>query len=303
MKILILGSDGFVGQNLLEDLSPHFNCFGSTRKKAKLQQQNKLLYFDLLHEDSWSSLIALQPDCVINCIVNGAVKKAEDIKHAIDLNYLSTVKFYEFLSKQLPQAYLIHFGTAFEYDLHANALTEATETNPQTYYGISKLLASNFLLSRAFVKNFTIIRPFNLFGPYDKEGKIIPHLISAQRDKIPIALSAGLQGRDYFYVKDISTIIKYLISHISSSPKIINAGSGHPIMLKEIANTIAHHIPDLDPSLWQWDKLPYRDGEGRSFYNASTLLKEKGITLSGFEEAIKTTVAYYCGKKQMNIVC
>jgi len=298
LKILILGSDGFVGKNLLEDLSAGFNCFGSTRRPERLSAEKKLLHFDLEAESTWANVKDFNPDCIINCIVSGAVKKVEDVKHALDTNYLHTINFFDFLSKQLPDVYLIHLGTAFEYNLRKGGLTENTECRPRTYYGISKLLTSHYLLNSGILKKNTIIRPFNLFGPYDKEEKIIPHLICAQRDKKPISLTEGLQVRDYFFVKDLSRIALHLLKEGFHKPAVVNAGSGKPVILKDAASIIAKYLPDYDASLWHWGKLPYREGEGKVFYNASTLLKERGLVFTELEQAIKATVAYYCGVKQ-----
>lgn len=298
MKILVLGADGFVGRNLLEDLGQAFDCYGSTRRKERLSAEKKLVLFNLEAEETWQALAALHPDCIINCIVSGGVKKVEDVKEAIDTNYLQTIHFFDFLSKYLPDVYLIHLGTAFEYNLRKGGLTESTECRPRTYYGISKLLTSHYLLDSGVLKNFTIIRPFNLFGPHDKEEKIIPHLISAQRDKTPILLSEGLQVRDYFFVKDLSRIVAHLFKKGFHKPTVINAGSGEPVVLKDVAKTIANCLPGYDASLWQWGKLPYREGEGKAFYNASFLLKERGFSFTPFEQAIQKTVAYYCSIKE-----
>lgn len=298
MKILVLGSDGFVGRNLLEDLQPHYTCFGSSRRPEKLSSEANVLGFDLEEESTWKNVFAFRPDCIINCIVSGAVKKPEDVKTAIDINYLHTVRFLEALSERLPDVYLIHLGTAFEYNLRKGALTEATECRPKTYYGVSKLLTSHYLLDSGLFKNLTVLRPFNLFGPHDKEEKIIPHLICAQRDKKPVSLSEGLQERDYFFVKDLSRIVRHLLSHGYHRPRVVNAGSGKPLVLRDAAAVIARHIAGYDEGLWRWGKLPYREGEGKVFYNASTLLKERGFHFTPFEEAIKETVAYYCAAKQ-----
>lgn len=293
MRVIILGSDGFVGKNLLEDLSTGFDCYGSTRREDKIVADAHRIYFDLQDPASWNLLIELQPDCIINCIVSGTIQKEEDVKSAIDINYLQTTKFYQYISIHLPGVYLIHLGTAFEYDLDLEALTEESACYPKTYYGISKLLASNFLLAGKFIHDFTIIRPFNIFGPYDKQDKIIPYLITSQKEKKAIPLSEGLQKRDYFFVKDLSVLVKNLVSKPSVRSKIINAGSGRPMGLKEVAQSVSNYIPHFDASLWQWGKLAYREGESNSFYNNSAKLKESGTVLTNFEKSIEATVAYY----------
>lgn len=293
MKVIILGADGFVGKNLLEDLSDHFDSFGSSRQKERIKANEKIIFFDLNKKESWKLLVDSKPDCIINCIVSSAIQNENSVKEIIDVNYLDTIRFYEYLGVHLPGIYLIHLGTAFEYNLNLRELNEQSECLPQTYYGISKYLTSRFLLDCQTIKSFSIIRPFNIFGPYDKMNKIIPYLIFAQKKKKKVPLSEGLQERDYFFVKDLSGLIKRLLTNPSSRFKIINAGCGKPMTLKELAKIISYYIKDFDDSLWQWGKLPYRQGESSSFYNNSSLAVECGMALTVFTEAIETTINYY----------
>ena len=277
MKVAILGSDGFVGKNLFEDLYKVFDTYGSSRRIESLTN-DKVFFFDLKQSDTWSNLIELQPDVLVNCIVSGAIKNGDDVKEAIDFNYILTQKFYEYIKDQLRNVYLIHFGTAFEYDLYVASLTEETLCLPKTYYGISKYLISKFILESEAIKNFTIIRPFNLFGPYDQESKILPYLISCQKQKVQAILSGGEQKRDYLFVKDLSNLIIALINKEQNRKnRIINAGSGKIYSIREIANVLACKLPEFDSTLWQWGKLPYREGESSSFYNGSNRAKQCGI--------------------------
>jgi nucleoside-diphosphate-sugar epimerase len=292
-----------VGKNLLEDLGGDFQCKGSTRRKEILLTDNSRIHFDLADQSTWQNIVSFKPDCIVNCIVSGAIRTAEDVKTTIDTNYLSTIGLFDFLAELLPQVYLVHIGSAFEYDQSIGGLTESSACIPKTYYGITKYLTSQYLLNNQKLNDFTIIRSFNLFGPYDKEEKLIPHLICAQRDKIPVALSGGQQERDYFYVKDLSGMIAHLIAHKNERVNTINAGSGNPLTLRQVATIISKYIPDYDPSLWQWGSLPYREGEGKTFYNASSLLKDSNIRFTEFEQAIKTTVTYYCAAKKKEKVC
>ncbi|HUC79673.1 MAG TPA: NAD-dependent epimerase/dehydratase [Flavisolibacter sp.] len=303
MRVLVLGSDGFVGKNLLEDLSRDFQCKGSTRRKEILLTDESRIHFDLTDKSTWQSIIEFAPDCIVNCIVSGAIRTANDVKNTIDTNYISTIELFDFLAEQLPHVYLVHIGSAFEYDQSIGGLTETSPCIPRTYYGISKYLTSQYLLNNNKLNDFTIIRSFNLFGPYDKEEKLIPYLICAQRDKKPVALSGGQQERDYFYVKDLSQMISHLIRHKHLRVNTINAGLGNSLTLQKVAITLAKYIPTFEPSLWQWGKLPYREGEGKTFYNASSRLKDMNITFTEFDQAIKDTVMYYCAAKKTEKVC
>jgi nucleoside-diphosphate-sugar epimerase len=289
-KILILGATGFVGSHVFEDLSNVFETYGSSRNANDTNQ----IQFDITKENTWSSIIEIEPSVIINCIGYGVVKNELDIKQMIDINYLQTVKLFDFIFSKLPNTFLIHIGTAFEYNLNQTKLTENSICCPQTYYGISKLMASHFLLSKNDLFNFTILRPFSMFGPYEHESKIIPYLINAQKNKLAIPLSSGTQQRDYFFVKDLSNFIKTIINKpYNSIPHLLNIGSGKTYSLIDLGKAIATLLPEYNEEFWQWGEIPSRLGESDAFYNASNLAFDNGFKLSPLSHGIEQTLNYY----------
>lgn len=293
MIVAILGAEGFVGKNLFEDLAVAFSTYGSSRKTDLPAKQPNTFYFDLVKPESWEILSSINPDVIINCIGYGVVKNQTDVQQMIDVNYLYTARLFEHIGRNLPAAYLIHIGTAFEYDLHQNRLKEESSCTPLTYYGLSKFLASNYLLQSQRVKEYSIIRPFNMFGPYEHVSKIIPTLITAQRLKSPVPLSEGLQKRDYVFVKDLSTLVISLINDQALRQPVINAGSGRLLSLRELADKLSQHIPQFENDLWQWGKLSYREGESASFYNGSQMSVDCGMMLTTYEMAFSITINHY----------
>jgi nucleoside-diphosphate-sugar epimerase len=293
LTVVILGADGFVGKNLYEDISGLFSTYRSTRDNTVAEEQYQAFYFDLLKPETWDILTSVNPDIVINCIGYGVVKNQTDVQQMIDVNYLYTVRLYEYIARHLPTSYLIHIGTAFEYDLQQNQMTEESRCTPLTYYGLSKYLTSNYLLQGQQLKKYSIIRPFNMFGPYEHVSKIVPTLITAQRLKTPVQLSEGLQKRDYIFVKDLCTLIIKLIKNPLLRQPVINAGSGRLLSLCELADKLSQHIEQFDTNLWQWGKLSYREGESPSFYNNSRLAESCGMLLTDYEKAFSITVNYY----------
>ena len=291
MKIIVLGSDGFVGKNLYEGLSPFFTSYASTRRTVEADDPYRC-YFDIDEPSSWEALLQIRPDCIVNCIGYGVVKTQTDVKRMLDVNYFRTASLYEYIGRHLPGAYLIHIGTAFEYYLQAERLTEQSECAPGTYYGAGKLLMSQYLQQRKVIRDFTIIRPFNMFGPYEDTTKIIPTLIRSQRTKIPTPLSEGGQKRDYFFVRDLSKLVAGLVKS-GGGHRIVNAGSGRPVSLRELADRVARQLPEFDGRLWEWGELPYREGESPVFFNGSALAAEYGMGLTDLDDAIAITIKYY----------
>jgi len=292
-KILVLGASGFVGKNIVEALTPIFNVITTTRNRDKLT--NTIFWFDLEDETSWESVKSSSPSFIINCIGYGVIKTEKEVDSIFKINYIKTVAFFEYLSTELPHCKLIHIGSAFEYDLTSVALNESSPTLPLTHYGISKFMASQYLLTKKLNNSFIILRPFNMFGPYEDSSKIIPHLILAQKNKAVVDLSSGIQKRDFCYIGDFTSLLKKILINKSfcELPSCINVGTGTTQTIKSLALLLSTFLPTFDTRFWNWDVIPQRMNEYEEFYNASSLSKYAGFSPSKIETSLLSTIKYY----------
>ncbi|WP_026903750.1 NAD-dependent epimerase/dehydratase family protein [Pedobacter glucosidilyticus] len=290
-KILVLGGNGFVGKNIALNLIKDFDVVTSSRKQEPIGN----IYFDLSKKETWLNITQLDADIIINCIGYGVVKEEQDIKEVFDTNYINTIAFYEYLRLKSPNIFIIHIGTAFEYDLTQKKLHENSTNTPLTHYGMSKFLASNYLLHKFTSNNYLILRPFSMFGSFEDISKIIPALILAQKEKRELKLSNGLQKRDYFHIIDLANFINNLLkkTDLNTLPKCINIGTGSSISIKEIAEYLAPQLPSFQTSFWKWGVLAYREGETEEFFNASITGKKLGFEASDLKTKLKETISYY----------
>jgi UDP-glucose 4-epimerase len=295
-KVLLIGSTGFVGRHLQEALADSVTLFVTTRQHAAAATQ--VVYFDYAVPQSWQSIVDLAPDVIINAAGYGVVKEQTDLEATYDVNYRWPMQLVELLQAQRLKPFWLQIGTAFEYDLEEQELREESNCLPLTHYGISKYLCSNFLLSTKNQLPFLILRPFAMFGPYESASKLVPYLLVAQKNKQPIALSAGEQQRDYFYVKDLARFVAGVVLAGPTDFKglVVNLGSGEPQSLRMLSTTLSTFIPDFEPAHWQWGKVPQRANENLVFYNASAKASSLGFQLTSPEEAFQETVLYYLTK-------
>lgn len=291
-RVLILGATGFVGKNILSVLinEPDIELISTSRKS--LQKQ---LWFDLLQPSSWLTIVDSQPDIIIDASGYGVVKNQTDLDTLYQVNYLKKREFIDFLVKKLPNLYWVQIGTAFEYSLEQETLTENSACYPKTHYGISKLLFSNYL-QEVIKERYCIFRPFGMFGESEDESKFFPMLIRAQNERKSINLSDGHQYRDYFYVKDLGTFLANLIDTrkiYQLEREIINVGSGKARTMRELSQIVADQLPDYLPALWNWGVIPQRMGENNKFYNASRKANQLGFTTTPLEIAFQHTINHY----------
>ncbi len=291
-RVLILGATGFVGKNILNVLvnEPAVELISTSRNP--IQEQ---LWFDLKQPTSWLTIADSQPDIIIDVSGYGVVKNQTDLDTLYHVNYLKKRELIDFLFKRLLNLFWIQIGTAFEYSLEQETLTENSICYPKTHYGISKLLFSNYL-SEVIKERFCIFRPFGMFGEGEDESKFFPMLIRAQNERKSINLSDGSQYRDYFYVKDLGTFLFNLIETgkiYQLEREVINVGSGKAKTLRELSQIVANQLPDYLSALWNWGVIPQREGENNKFYNASTKATRLGFTTTPLEIAFQHTINHY----------
>jgi len=292
MKVLILGSTGFVGRNLVEVLSTDFTIIRTSRQKSG----DESVYFDLYDVTSWRGVVDLNPDVIINAVAYGVIKHEVDLQKMYDTNYFLIADFYTFMHANNCSPFWMQLGTAFEYDLlRAGGISEQSKCLPRTHYGISKLMFSQFLIGQEHSERFAVLRPFGMFGKYEDESKFFPMLIKSQQNKTPIKLSAGTQQRDYFFAGDLGIFIRQLIlqKRLGDLPKVLNLGSGTALSFRAYADVLSKFIRNFDPLLWQWDQIGFRPNESGQFYNKSLSARNLGFETRSLEDAFVATAEYY----------
>lgn len=292
-KVIVLGASGFVGKNVSVFLKDLFRIIETTRNPAD-EELNEKLYFDINDESSWSSITDANPTCIINCIGYGVVREEADIQQTYAVNYFQTIRFFQFLSDRNFEGLLIHIGTAFEYDLNTISITEHSFTIPVTHYGISKLMTSEFLLQKRSLKNFIILRPFSMFGPYENNNKIIPALILSQKNKAVLKLSSGSQKRDYLFINDLAIFIGDMIASIKLPlARVLNVGSGVSRSILELSHIIYDLLPSKNSIYWNWGSLEQRSNEGSDFRNGSSAAIDLGLKVTDLSHGLNETIKYY----------
>lgn len=154
--------------------------------------------------------------------------------------------------------------------------------NPETSFYLQHYIhTKNILLSilqeeSAFIR-IDSLRLEHPFGENDSEGKFVSMLINEMKQqKEKIALTDGLQKRDFIYVKDVvSAFIKVLEQDDNAIGFTeYEVGTGHSISVKEFVKSLAT-VMKSDTTL-AFGELPSRKNELRDSKADTTLLKDLG---------------------------
>lgn len=228
MKILILGSNGFIGSKVIEALSADHEVVGTVRIT---RTKDRDVYIDLLKRETIAkALKEIEPEVVINCA--GVVDNSE----ASDANPVFTSNLLEeVLASGLQFKRIIISGSAAEYgvvDEKNIPVNEDAPLNATSGYGLSKLKESALALDFREKHNLPVVvaRIFNPIGVGMHPKFIIPGIMRQiveikEGRKDVIEVSRLDSKRDYIDVDDIARAIKVLVEN-TPLQAVYNVGSG-----------------------------------------------------------------------------
>jgi len=254
MKILITGGAGFVGSHLCDKYTREGNvvlCLDNfmngclTNIRHLIGQKNfKLINGDIRNYDLLEK-IASDVDVIFHLAAQIHVDRSViEPKLTYDINVLGTQNVLE-VARTYDINKVIHASTS---EVYGSALyspmDEKHPLNATHPYGASKIGADRLCYSyiRTYGMNICIMRPFNLYGPKQKDsgygGAISIFTRRVLNNMPPIIYGDGEQTRDYTYVDDIVNAYDCILKSDRPLDEPVNFGTGKEIKIVDLANTI-----------------------------------------------------------------
>jgi nucleoside-diphosphate-sugar epimerase len=213
MRILVTGSTGFIGKNLIK----------------KIKNDEVFLYFR--GDDVYKSVENSKPDAIIHLAAE-IYKDVEMFDSNIDLTYRFLKAAKDFCVKSF-----VYVGSSSEYGAKKKAMKETDLLEPRTMYegtkGACTLLCQAF--SKAYGLPVTIMRPFSLYGKDEPQHRLIPTLIRKMKKNETVEISFG--SHDFIYIDDFLYAIKQLVKNPTIG-EIYNFGTGVQYSNIEVAEII-----------------------------------------------------------------
>jgi len=217
-RVLVLGASGFLGRWVSRELLERgAELHLALREPARLLPDlaarlapGRLRRADLGVAGATGALVrALQPALVLNLAGYGVAKEERDPAGYERLNLRPVEELIEALGEHpAPGVRLIQVGSALEAGPAPRSLDELEPARPGEPYGRSKQAATE-RVARARAGGLAALtaRPFTVFGPGERPGRLVPTLVAAARSQDPVPLSEGRQRRDWIYVEDVATAL------------------------------------------------------------------------------------------------
>ncbi|MGE4421182.1 MAG: NAD-dependent 4,6-dehydratase LegB [Pseudodesulfovibrio sp.] len=314
-KILVTGSDGFIGSHLVEHLVRQgysvrafvlYNSFNSwgwlDESPREIRDSLEIFAGDIRDPNGvreamkgcdvvlhLAALIAIpysyhSPDTYVDTNVKGTLNV---VQAARDLN----------VSRCVVTSTSEVYGTA-----RFVPITEDHPLQGQSPYSATKIGADQIAMSfyNAFETPVSIIRPFNTYGPRQSARAVIPTVITQiENGAERIKLGALTPTRDFNFVSDTVRGFEAVAASDACVGEVVNVGSGFEVSIGDTAKAIAEVMgADIEIVCEQERIRPAKSEVERLFAGNEKAKRLCGWEpefggLDGFKRGLKLTAEWF----------
>lgn len=239
-KILIIGSEGFIGNKLIQYyLQNNYEVFGCDLYTPILNNYHFIkndmtstFWLQLFDNKKFDYCVNAGGKSDVNASV---INPTEDFESHV----IETQKILDAIRNYNNNCKFLHISSAAVYgNPDQLPVMESSDCKPLSPYGWHKLMSENICneFNKVYNIPITIIRPFSVYGPGLKKQIFWDVFQKYKKNPDEIELwGNGNETRDYIYIDDLISIIALLLINAEMKCDIYNIGSG---IEKSIDDTI-----------------------------------------------------------------
>jgi len=305
MRLLAIGGAGFVGSNCVRrwvragrDVAVYdlFTYAGRPENLLDVRDRIAIVRGDVADEAALDRAVAdYKPDLVVNFAAESHVDRSiNEPARFVRTNVLGVFALMEVARRR--RVPVVHISTDEVYgDMHGlPPAGEESPLRPSSPYSASKASGDLFILSyaRTYGVDAKIVRPSNMYGPYQHPEKLIPRtVVRVLLGRPAVIYGDGGDVRDYLYVEDFCEALDAIIER--GRHVIYNVPGGNPRTVREVVESV---IRILGRGEVRWGRA--RPGGDRAYAMEGRRVAELGWRpRTPWEVGLRRTVEWYLANR------
>ena len=320
MKVLVTGSEGFIGSHLVEELVLNglevkaLSLYNSFNSRGWLDTLDKKILNSIeivsgdIRDSFFVENISRKQDAIIHLAALIAIPYSyRSPKSYLDTNINGAINILEAAKKNNIKKTLITSTSEVYGSAQKIPITEEHPLSAQSPYAATKIASDQLALSyyRSFKLPVSVIRPFNTFGPRQSLRAVIPSIILQTINNKKIEAGNLFPTRDFTYVKDICRAFIFALKKKNIDGEVINLGSQFEISIQETLQEILKISGSKKKVLKNRKRERLKTSEVNRLYSDSSKAKKllgwqpehKGK--SGFIKNLKKTYEWFAENKNL----
>lgn len=258
---LVTGSSGFVGGHLcrrLTSLGMKVTGMDVRPGTAPVAGAFDFVHANLATGEGLDGLAWESFDVVFHLAAYGVKAVSRDWQNCLQVNLLGTLRLIERLDRAPRIPALVYTHTFYEDFIAASPFLAA---NP---YVMSKYAATQVVrqLARHYTGCIAMAKVFQIYGPGDAPGNLIPYALACLRKGQTALLGSGAGLRDWLTVEDVADgLIACWRAGVPGRLREFDLGSGEFVAIKTVLLRLADmlgqpaELLDFDPSRDRGDQM------------------------------------------------
>jgi dTDP-glucose 4,6-dehydratase/UDP-glucose 4-epimerase len=295
VKILVVGSEGFIGSHCIDFFSARKHEVVGVDIHDYPSQKYQYIKVSRLSPELDEVFADQHFNAVINAAGSGNVSYS--MTHPVidfEANVLDTIRILDIIRKYRLETKYIHLSSAAVYGNPAELpVSEMAACVPLSPYGWHKLMAEQLCKEYTTVYNLrtAMLRPFSVYGPglkkqlfWDINQKLI------QKGKAIQLYGTGNESRDFIHVRDLVIAIDYILNYGQMNGEVYNVASGVETSIKTAVESFLKYLaPDAQVNFNQ----VVREGDPLNWRANIVKLNHLGFTTSvDLQDGLKETAEW-----------
>jgi GDP-4-dehydro-6-deoxy-D-mannose reductase len=250
-RVLITGSTGYIGKHITSRFLERedVDVYGFNRTYDKRLEASQSLEGSILDADLTTWLATVRPNLIFHCI---GTSQRSPFDNQLLVNAEGTRRLLRALIDNGLRPRVVVIGSAAEYGLRDEPVSEDTVCVPEGEYGIAKLAQTQ--VAQSFAKRYdlpvVVGRIFNVYGQTERHLAVAALASQIVQVEALAPLPSELHvynlrsWRDFVHIDDAVEALLALgdkLSHQEASGQIYNIASGESTAVSTVLETLLSH--------------------------------------------------------------